>query len=631
MKLLSLSRKYIFVFVTGIMIFSLVGCSGSGNGDRFIVIPDAGSPVVEYPIDYDVFTTVEQEIHPIDLTLGGPPPTIDPRDVPLYEVFGYSAWHEVTPGQPYDQVKDLAPDIDPAVPVNNGDLLSFFAMTDIHICDKESPAQVNWVGWAGPDVGQSSAYSPVILSTTHVLDAAVQTVNALHEKDPYDFGIFLGDAINNAQYNELRWYIDVLDGKVITPSSGAHLGADTIDYQKRYRAAGLNSSIPWYQVIGNHDQFVMGSYYEYDKTLAARIGTEILNTAMGPSSPISYAGIRGTGYYMGVVDGSTVYGDIIGAGPEAWFTTPPTVAADANRRSLLYVSGSFHSTSKNWIDEFFNTSSRPVGHGFNLVDPAQKAADPGFACYSFEPKSDIPIKVIVLDDTCKGGPDDIGDAVYYAGCLDDTRFDWLKAELAEGQANDKLMIIAAHVPVSVNHSLSSAAPMMYIFTDPFNDPLGIPLPYSVVNDADILTELHKYPNLILWISGHRHVNVVTPQPFNSGNLSDTPEKSFWEVETASLRDFPQQFRNFKICRNSDNNISIYVTNVDPAVSTVDTPAAKSRSYAIGNARVDGDCPIDDTSSQAYNAELVKVLTHDSSLGGIEPQGMQKVIGDLVLP
>ncbi len=90
----------------------------------------------------------------------------------------------------------------------------------------------------------SSAYSPVLLASTQVLDAAVQTINALHNESPFDFGISLGDAVNNTQYNELRWYIDVLDGEVITPCSGDHLGADTIDYQKQFQAAGLDSSIP---------------------------------------------------------------------------------------------------------------------------------------------------------------------------------------------------------------------------------------------------------------------------------------------------------------------------------------------------------------------------------------------------
>ena len=75
--------------------------------------------------------------------------------------------------------------------------------------------------------GNSSCYSGIILYTTHVLDAAVQTINALHKVTPFDFGIALGDACDNTQYNELRWYIDVIDGKMITPSSGAHKGAGT--------------------------------------------------------------------------------------------------------------------------------------------------------------------------------------------------------------------------------------------------------------------------------------------------------------------------------------------------------------------------------------------------------------------
>ena len=136
----------------------------------------------------------------------------------------------------------------------------------------------------GLPVGNSSAYSAIILYTTHVLDAAVQTINALHKKAPFDFGISLGDAANNTQYNELRWYIDVLDGKMITPSSGAHKGADTIDYQKPYQAAGLDKSITWYQAIGNHDQFWMGSAQVNDYLRKTYVGSSVLN--IGPITSI---------------------------------------------------------------------------------------------------------------------------------------------------------------------------------------------------------------------------------------------------------------------------------------------------------------------------------------------------------
>jgi metallophosphoesterase (TIGR03768 family) len=571
------------LFIVLMLQLFIIGCKDSRSSQRFSLDIHRHDRwmhqqrFVTWPIANEVYTTAVQQIFPMGLSADTPP--INPRDIPLYQAYGYSGWL-AGPGLPYVKRIELAPAYTGGPNVER--ILSFFAISDIHITDKESPAQVMWVGWNAPfGSSLSSAYSPVVLSSTQVLDAAVQTINALHRQSPLDFGISLGDTINNNQYNELRWYIDVLDGKRITPSSGAHAGAGTIDYQKPFNAAGLDPLIPWYQVLGNHDQFFMGSYYEFDKTLSAHIGSQVLNCSN--NCPPTYAGIRETGFYMGVVDGTTPYGDLIKAGPETDFLRPPTVVADSSRRSLT----SNTSTSENWINEFFRTASHPIGHGFNLVDPVN---GPGFACYSFQPKSDIPVKIIVLDDTCKGGTGD-QTTNYAASCLDPVRMNWLKTELQEGQDNNKLMIIAAHVPILPQTSIMD------------------PTPFSMSrqNSSQILAELHTYPNLILWISGHRHVNVVTPQPFNPETPGHGPANSFWEVETASLRDFPQQFRTFDIRRNWDNTISIFATNVDPAVAE-GSPAAKSRGYAIGAARVFGTYALADTSSQAYNAELVKQLT-----------------------
>jgi hypothetical protein len=124
----------------------------------------------------------------------------------------------------------------------------------------------------------------------------------------------------------------------------------------------------------------------------------------------------------------------------------------------------------------------------------------------------------------------------------------------------------------------------------------------------LLDTLHNYSNLILWMSGHRHINTVTPQPAPD---PDHPEFGFWEVETPSLRDFPQQFRTYKIVRNSNNTVSIIVTDVDPAVqedteTEPETPAAKSRGYAIGANRISAGS-FTDTTSHAFNAELIKPL------------------------
>ncbi len=136
-----------------------------------------------------------------------------------------------------------------------------------------------------------------MMFSTQVLDAAVQTVNALHKQMPFDFGVMLGDAINNTQYNELRRYIDVFDG------------------------------------------------------------VDILNMGNVLTDP---RGVDSRGLYMGALDGRTPYGDVIGAGPEADFAEPPKIpAADPDRRSL---------SQKEWMSEFFKTTSTPVGHGFTQAN-----------------------------------------------------------------------------------------------------------------------------------------------------------------------------------------------------------------------------------------------------------------------
>jgi histone deacetylase complex regulatory component SIN3 len=130
-----------------------------------------------------------------------------------------------------------------------------------------------------------------------------------------------------------------------------------------------------------------------------------------------------------------------------------------------------------------------------------------------------------------------------------------------------------------------------------------------------MAELQRHPNLIMWISGHRHLNTV--KAFISPDPVNAPEKGFWQVETSSLRDFPQQFRTFEIYLNSDYTISIVTTNVDPAVKD-GTPAAKSRSYAIAaqqiiKANIYTNNPTNDPTIKpmptgSYNAELVKQLS-----------------------
>jgi len=557
-----------FLVLASMLILS--GCGDTGSS--------GGGPAVS-----TVITTVQQQILPVAIAPNTP--EITPAEVALYAVYGYSAWRN-GPGLAVEKRYDLAPDYNGAA--NTARLLNYFSLSDAHITDKESPANDTYFGWASPyQGGLITAYSPIILSTTQVLDAAVQTIDALNRQTPFDFGIFMGDAANNTQLNELRWFIDVMDGNYVTPSSGAHLGADIIDYQRPYQASGLTPTIPWYAVIGNHDQFWMGFSQVTDKVRLAEAGSAILNMGTNPEAPNP---TEGTGMYVGVVDGTTQYGNVIYGGPTATFVPPyPSVAADPTRLSLTTPGD----TTTNYIDQFFDYStSLPAGHGFDRSHTGSLAA-----CYSFIPKAGIPLKIIVLDDTCKTTSPSAGANFYADGWMDDERLEWLTDELQAGQNANQLMIIAAHCPVNPQTDIYNNTPNPMFYVDPSD-------PDANITDAQFVALLQQYPNLIMFMAGHRHMNTVTPHPSSD---QAHPEYGFWEVETPSTRDFPQQFRTFDIRRNADNTISIITTDVDPA-ETTGSVAANSRGYAIGAARLCGSIAIGDTTSHSYNAELIKQLT-----------------------
>jgi len=277
--------------------------------------------------------TRQQTITPVAVAPYTPP--IYPADVAACAVYGYSAWKW---GAGTNQGRNFLTLSGSPGATNQARLLSFFSMSDIHITDKESPAEVPCMGWSaafgepGPGGLNGCSYSPVMFDTTYHLDTAVRTINAVHRLTPFDFGMVLGDNCNASQFNELRWFIDVMDGKYITPSSGDHLGATNIDYQMPFQAAGLDPSVPWFEAIGNRDQYWMGVGYPTPKLQQAMVGSNILN--ISTNGPLYPGGSEGTGMYVGTVDGTTPYGTVIKWGTTNLFDTPPTVAADTNCHTL---------------------------------------------------------------------------------------------------------------------------------------------------------------------------------------------------------------------------------------------------------------------------------------------------------
>ena len=526
-----------------------------------------------YPIDSTVFTTVDHTIAIIPVPSSSL--VLYPYQVSNYTEYGYGRWN-YGPGLPYQRREDLLrPGYNNTSVVSTARLLNYFTITDIHITDEESPVSAIFLGYMTTEAGASSAYSPVMMLTTQNFDAAVQTINALHLRNPFDFGMSIGDAANSDQYNELRWYINILDGQPINPDSGVKddpVPGPYNDYQDQFKATGLNSTIPWFQTLGNHDHFYTGFLAPNDYFRNTLIGTNIINLGYAFTNPL---GLDSRGYYMGSLDGRTPYGNIIGVGTTGSFTSPPQVlAADPTRRSI---------TESQWMAEFFNTTSSPVGHGFSRSN-----VDTGFASYSFDPKANIPIRVIVLDDTQAvtdpTNPESLG--MGHAS-LDMARYNWLVNELDRGQNESKLMIISAHIPIGVLPAGADAG---------WNQ-------IAPITEQQFIAKLKTYPNLILWIAGHRHVNQITP--FSSDDRVNHPELGFWQVETSSIRDLPQEFRTFEIVRNSDNTVSIITTDVDPAVRA-GSLAAQSRSYGVSAQEIFSN-PLSPPEGSG-NAILVKQLS-----------------------
>ncbi|MCE1164161.1 MAG: TIGR03768 family metallophosphoesterase [Bacteroidetes bacterium] len=520
-------------------------------------------------------TTLERTIVPDNVPVE-PSSRID--DPESFSKNGYGKWH-YGPGLPYQKRLDLMPKgYDHTKAVKSATMLRFFTMTDVHITDKESPGQA--IVFA-PFLRTNgiSVYSPLMLYTTHMLDAAVSTINKIHKQNPFDFGIALGDLANSTQYNELRWFIDIMDGKNINPDSG--IKDDPVpgpgnDYQDEFKAEGLDKSIPWYAAVGNHDHFWIGSKPLNDRMKKALVGDSILQLGMILDNKDPDVMNERT-FSTGTLDCSKLYAPIIGAGLTAKLKDIPTIPPDPNRRSL---------SKDEFINEFSNSSSLPKGHGF-----VQSKSENAFnGCYSFEPKSNLPLKIIVIDDTQDNSDAPVKEGIYGHGSLNNGRWEWLMGQLKTGQAENKLMIIAAHVPIGVSEE---------------NSPMDWNPAAGYASEKELIAQLQSFPNLILWIAGHRHLNNVTAFPSKD---SEHPENSFWEVETKSLREFPEQMRTFDIVLNSDNTISIFTVNVDPDIKE-GSQAAIGRSYAIASNQIYGlyEAPLP-TGASYYNAELIKQLT-----------------------
>jgi 3',5'-cyclic AMP phosphodiesterase CpdA len=136
---------------------------------------------------------------------------------------------EYAPGEPYTVVG-----AEPGFrPPRQGSILNFLHLTDFQMVDEESPGRVEFIDTTQRAPGLnpfSAAHRPQESLTTQGTEAMVRQVrNAVSPvtSERPALTILTGDNADSQQYNETRWFIDILDGttgspRMIDPDSGLH-------------------------------------------------------------------------------------------------------------------------------------------------------------------------------------------------------------------------------------------------------------------------------------------------------------------------------------------------------------------------------------------------------------------------
>ena len=373
----------------------------------------------------------------------------------------------------------------------------FAQITDVHLLDEESPAR-----FAPADVVVPTAWRPQEAYSTQVFDGLLRAVNRRQERgDRIDFVLFTGDLVDGAQQNELGWFLDCVEGRVVDPRSGpddrdpAAVPAPETDPHHPFGAIGLyrhgfhgrQASIPWYAAVGNHDRYAIGNLPVSDLADGRRI------------APLPLFQVR-PGWWIPrwlEADGDSTYGRITPAnsGPVPLFSLPERITANPDRRFL---------SADELAGAFLDTVTLPPGHGFGDTGDTP-------TWYSVSPAAGL--RLVVLDTSFRPSP--AAGELCSEGFLTSGQLDFLRGEIAQAEQRDELVVLVTHHP-SPNLDESRV---------------------TEANGGELRAVLEASPNVVLHLAGHLHRHRVTQRG------------GYVEMETASVIDYPQEGRWIEIWRD----------------------------------------------------------------------------------
>ena len=486
--------------------------------------------------------------------------------------------------------------------------LAFFAqLTDAQLADEMSPARLEFLRPTTPFLGLSRPHEALGPQT---FDQAVRNVNAnalsrvpdaAGRRARLEFAIVTGDLSDNHQHNEVGWGVRLLEGGRIDPFSGARIGPgnrcpgaprrvvrklqgavaarrytgvqDRDDRRRRepearsgfydpdapsgafaalpryphlleraqrpFRAEGLG--VPWYATRGNHDAFAQG--FVAGRRSAA-IATGCRKVMPGGRPPA----------VARVAEGWEAMRRLLRRGRFEW--VPP----DPRRRFL----------SPHAFKRLHGRADR--GHGFGMVAPGERRRSRGAASY-YAWLQTPGLRFIALDTIAEGGGS--------TGNLDHPQYLWLRRQLAQARRRDQLVVAYGH------HSLETmrnprpderAGPCGPARLGCDQDPRrSTPVHLGQHGRASLRSLFLRFPNVILFVTGHVHYNRVVPNFGRRGN-------GFWQVTTASHMSYPQQTRLIELMDNGDGTLSIFGTVLDTA-APIGVPPAGTPATAMSPAQL----------------------------------------------